>query len=108
MKTTRLCLVAFALALAACNSAQQPPAAVASRNVAPRDVALPSGAGCAGALARYRAVLDNDLSMGHVGRSVYATIQSELGPADAACAAGRDSEALALLRASKSRHGYPG
>jgi hypothetical protein len=99
---------AFALiALAGCNSAQ-PPAAVASRNVTPEHFALPSGAGCAGAIARYRAVLGNDLAMGHVGQGVYATIQSELGAADSACAAGRDGEAVALVRASKARHGYPG
>jgi hypothetical protein len=107
----RLIFAACTLALAGCNSAQPPAASapvVASRNVTPQNLALPSGDGCAGALARYRAVLDNDLAMGHVGQSVYATIQSELAPADSACAAGRDGEALSLLRASKSRHGYPG
>jgi hypothetical protein len=109
MKTPRLSLAAIALALAACNSAQQQqPAAVASRNVTPRDFALPAGAGCAGAIARYRAVIDNDLAMGHVGQGVHATIGSELAAADATCAAGREGEALALVRASKSRHGYPG
>jgi hypothetical protein len=109
MKTPRLSLAAIALALAACNSAQQQqPAAVASRNVTPRDFALPAGAGCAGAIARYRAVIDNDLAMGHVGQGVHATIGSELAAADATCAAGREGEALVLVRASKSRHGYPG
>ncbi|MBY6240920.1 hypothetical protein [Methylosinus sp. Sm6] len=104
-------LLFAACALAGCNSAQPPTAVapvVASRNVTPRNFTLPSGSGCAGAIARYRAVLDNDLAMGHVGQGVYATIQSELGPADSACSAGRDGEALSLLRASKSRHGYPG
>jgi hypothetical protein len=108
MKTPRLSLAAVALALAACNSAQQQPGAVASRNVTPRDFALTAGAGCASAIARYRAVIDNDLAMGHVGQGVHATIGSELAAADAACAAGRDGEALAVVRASKSRHGYPG
>jgi hypothetical protein len=112
MTTTRLSsaavsLAAVALALAGCNSAQ-PPAAVASSNITPQNFALPSGAGCAGAIARYRAVLDNDLAMGHVGRNVHATVRSELGAADSACAAGREGEALALVRASKARHGYPG
>lgn len=106
----QLIFTACALALAGCNSAQPPASApvVASRTVTPQNFALPSGDGCAGGLARYRAVLDNDLAMGHVGQSVYATIQSELAPADSACAAGRGGEALSLLRASKSRHGYPG
>lgn len=96
------------LALAGCNSAQPPAAAVASRNVTPQNFALPAGSGCAGAIARYRAVLDNDLAMGHVDRSVYSTIQTEVASAESACAAGHDGEAQGLVRASKARHGYPG
>jgi hypothetical protein len=109
MTTVRLSVTAaFALlALAGCNSAQ-PPAAVASRNVTPQNFALPAGSGCAGAIARYRAVLDNDLAMGHVDRSVYSTIQTEVASAESACAAGHDGEAQGLVRASKARHGYPG
>jgi hypothetical protein len=69
---------------------------------------LPEGAGCSGAVARYRAVIENDLSMGHVNKSVYDQIQSEISDAAAACSAGQDGKAVALVRASKSRHGYPG
>lgn len=107
--------VAFAsLALAACNAARAPEAAApvepaaASRNVTPSNFSLPEGAGCSGAIARYRAILDNDLAMGHVNRTVYDSIQGEVDQAASACSAGRDAQAVSLVRASKARHGYPG
>lgn len=103
-------VAAFAsLMLCACNSAHPPAAepAAASRSVTPPDFTLPQGAGCAGAAARYRAILDNDLAMGHVGRGVFDQIQREIDEA-AACSAGRDAQAISLIRASKARHGYPG
>ena len=58
-------------------------------------------------IARYRAVQDNDLSMGHVAKSVYTQIQREIAAAETACAAGRDAEAKAMIAASEQRHGYP-
>ncbi|WP_244594531.1 hypothetical protein [Methylosinus sporium] len=101
-----------ALCLAACNSAQpvavaQAPA-VATRSATPAGFDLPAGSGCANAIGRYRAIMDNDLAMGHVNQGVYATIQGEIDSAAAACSAGRDAQAVALVRASKARHGYPG
>lgn len=114
-KAFRFAAAAFtSLALTACNAARAPEAvavaepAVASRNVTPSNFSLPEGAGCSGAIARYRAILDNDLAMGHVNRAVYDNIQNEIEPAVAACSAGRDAQAVALVRASKARHGYPG
>jgi hypothetical protein len=68
----------------------------------------PAGSGCGSAIARYRSVIENDLKMGHVNQSVYSQIQGEIGEAETACAAGQDSRAVTLVRASKSRHGYPG
>ena len=62
----------------------------------------------AGAAARYRSVIDNDLAMGHVNAGVHAQISNEIAEAASACAAGQDGRAQSLLRASKSRHGYPG
>ncbi|WP_036293645.1 hypothetical protein [Methylosinus sp. PW1] len=101
-----------ALCLAACNSAQpvavaQAPA-VATRNTTPAGFELPEGSGCSGAIRRYRAIMDNDLAMGHVTQGVYATIQNEIAAAASACSAGRDAQAVALVHASKARHGYPG
>jgi hypothetical protein len=104
-------LLALLLALAGCNSnrqqppieAVQPPAAQDVVRVTPR--AAPEG--CAEEIARYRAIQDNDLAMGHVDKGVYAQIQTEISEAEHACSAGDGLRAQYLLRASKERHGYP-
>lgn len=107
---------AVAIALSACNSAQRPqivPPGPSMGPVAPLpDTAggypTPSVSGCGGAVARYQAVVDNDLRMGHVNKSVHAQIQNEISEANGACSSGQDARAVSLIRASKSRHGYPG
>jgi hypothetical protein len=103
-----------ALLLAGCNaasgpppSASAPPPAPASINVTPSNFVMPSGSGCAGDIARYRAIQDNDLAMGHVAKSVYNQIKGEIAQAEQACAAGHDGEAHAMIMASRRRHGYP-
>jgi hypothetical protein len=99
--------------LAACNQtapvASAPPAAEPARAslVTPAGFRLPEGTGCRGELARFRAVQANDLETGHVGRSVHDRIGAELTQAEAQCAAGNEGAALAALRATKSRYGYP-
>jgi hypothetical protein len=97
----------FAGLLSGCNSAAPASPGPVAVSAPPR-VKLPEGASCSAAIARYRAIQDNDLSMGHVNQSVYTQIQSEIRAAESACAAGQDGQALALIRASKARHGYPG
>jgi hypothetical protein len=93
----------FLAALAAgCNSPTPPPPPIAAP-AAP----LPEGSGCSPSIARYRAVQENDLAMGHVNKSVYAQIQKEIADAQSACVLGEEAKAQSLLRASKSRHGYP-
>lgn len=103
-----IALVLTVATLAGCNA--RAPGAVATSAPAPArsGAAAPEGPGCAAALARYRSVIENDLSMGHVNRGVYDQIQREIGEAQSACAAGQDGRALSLLQSSKSRHGYPG
>lgn len=105
-------LLAFAsLALAGCNSpAPQAPApqAAAPSPVTPSSFKLPEGSGCSGDIARWQAIQDNDRATGHVGDSVYNQIRGEIAQASAACQAGKDAEARALVRASRARHGYPG
>jgi hypothetical protein len=109
-------ILAAAVALAGCNAPRQTqpvvdPIGPAARTAAPEAAQLPQlpeGAGCSGAVSRYRAVIENDLSMGHVNKGVYSQIQTEISEAASACAAGQDAKALSLVRASKSRHGYPG
>ena len=67
-------LVLACFTLAACNGpppqASAPPAP-GSVAVTPPGFQLPEGADCSAKIARYRAVQDNDLSMGHVVQSVY-------------------------------------
>jgi hypothetical protein len=106
-----LTLVALTASLiSGCNSARAPQTVARAEPAAaaPNAANLPENAGCSGAIARYRAIMDNDLSMGHVNRGVYDRIQTEIGEAAAACSQGQDARAAALVKASKARHGYPG
>ena len=105
-------LAAFAaLSLAGCNSTGPAPGAApptpGSIVVAPPNFQMPQGSGCAGAIARYRAVQDDDLAMGQIAQSVYDQIRREIAAAAVACSAGRDGEARAMVLASRKRHGYP-
>ena len=109
MKTLVLPVIAC-FALAACNApapqASAPPAP-GSVAVTPPGFQLPQGADCSAKIARYRAVQDNDLSMGHVVQSVYNQVKRETDAAWKACAAGRDAEAKSMVAASEKRHGHP-
>lgn len=100
--------------VAAMQPASQPPMqsplqqTAAAPGVTPTNFRLPEGTGCAGDVARWRAIQDNDLNTGHVSRSVYDRIKVDIDSAAAACAAGRSGEASAMVRASRLRNGYPG
>ncbi len=96
-----------ALPLAACNqTASGPASAPASTSVTPSGFRMPEGSGCKGEVDRYRAVMSNDLAMGHVNQSVYNRVDREIAQAEAACAGGRDAEAVRMINATKARHGY--
>ena len=103
-----LCLSGVvALPLAACNQTVSAPAPTpASTSVTPSGFRMPEGSGCKGEVERYRAVMDNDLAMGQVNQPVYNQVGREIGQAEAACAAGRDAEAVRMVNATKARHGY--
>jgi hypothetical protein len=109
----RLMIAFAALALAACSEtgpapqAAAPAPAPATTDVTPDNFKMPSGEGCAGDIARYRAVMDNDLSMGNVNKSVYNQVEKEIAEANAQCAAGHEAQARATIVASRKRHGYP-
>lgn len=103
------------LLIAACNQSAAPqpsPARQAQPQsgspVTPSDFRLPEGQGCAGDIARFRAVQDNDLATGHVNQSVYDRIRAEIDQAAALCAAGNDAAARAAVAGTKRRFGYPG
>ena len=105
-------LIALALgaSLAACNTIAPPPPAPEPAKVAvsPQGADLPAqGPGCAGHIARYRAVQEQDKAMGHVADSVYSQIKGEIAGAEAQCAAGHEAQAEAMIRASEAKHGYP-
>jgi hypothetical protein len=110
MKSPLIVVAVAAAGLAACNApapqASAPPAP-GSAVVTPSNFQLPEGGDCKADIARYRAIQDNDLSMGHVAQSVYNQIKREIAAAESACAAGHDAEAKAMIAASERRHGYP-
>lgn len=103
----RLTLVLLAAAgLGACQqkAAAPPPVAAAAP---PAPMVLPQGAGCGPAIARTQAVVDSDVATGNLNKPVGDRFGADLAHASAACAAGRDGEALGLLAAAKKRYGYP-
>jgi hypothetical protein len=80
--------------------------ALAQSPVTPPSFQMPGGSGCAGEIARFRAVMENDYSSGNVAKSVYAQVTHEIDAAGKFCAAGQDAKASAMIRASQARHGY--
>jgi hypothetical protein len=104
---------AFAVGMTACQQTtaptivQQPlktPEPVSG--ITPSSFRLPEGTGCTGDVARYRAVMDNDLATGHVYKGVYARVITEIDQADSACRAGRDAEASGMIHTTKIKFGY--
>ena len=110
-------VIAACTGLAACNSAGSggaaspaPPASAYAGlppGVSPDGFKLPEGSGCAAEIARWKAIQDNDLNTGHVGKTVYERIQGDIAKASEACQAGKDAEAVSIVRQSRVRNGYP-
>ncbi|MBV1707200.1 MAG: hypothetical protein KGQ37_08335 [Hyphomicrobiales bacterium] len=105
-------LASAALLLAGCNTTSTAagpsgPAAFASAEFTPHGYALPHGKGCNVRVARYRAVIDNDVHIGQVNKQVSRTIYREIDKAAQACSAGHDARAQAMIRASEIKYGYP-
>lgn len=104
-------ITAAVLFLAACNQSTQqaaaPQAPAQPSYVTPSTFRMPDGAGCTGAVNRYRAIMNNDLETGHVNKSVYDMITKEIDAAAQMCASGNDGGSRAAISASRSRHGYP-
>ena len=105
-------LLALSCALAACQSAAPPAPPAASDytvpGVTPSTFRLPSGTGCSGEVERFQAVMDNDLASGHTTKGVHARVSSEISAARSTCAAGNDGGAVAQIRSTKAKFGYPG
>ncbi|HEY3718629.1 MAG TPA: hypothetical protein VGL41_00660 [Roseiarcus sp.] len=100
-----------ALLFPACNAAAQPPQidafAAGSLMLAQQDAQLPEGGSCAGDIARYRAVQEQDIKMGHVAKSVYNKIKGEIAAAEVECNNGHEAHARQMILVSKKKHGYP-
>jgi hypothetical protein len=106
-----LVLLAAAPLLAACESTSSTAAAPEpeGRNLSPVTPAtfrLPEGSGCAGEVARFRAVIDNDLATGHTTKPVHERVSAEIASADATCKAGNSGGAIAQIAATKRKFGY--
>ncbi|GEP04481.1 hypothetical protein [Methylobacterium oxalidis] len=111
MTAYRPCLALAGAALlgglaGACQPKAAAPAPVAAATPAPVAVP-PDGPGCGPRIARTQAVVDSDVATGNLNQPVGARFSADLARASAACAAGREGEALSLLAAAKARFGYP-
>lgn len=93
--------------LGACKPTASAPPAVAVAAAPVVATPLPQGTGCGPSIARTQAVVDSDVATGNLNAPVGKRFSADLANASAACAAGRDGEALHLLAAAKSRYGYP-
>lgn len=99
------------LALGACQSTEPPkPVAQEPRGVSitPAGFRLPEGTGCAADIARFRAIMKNDIETGHTTKTVFDQIEGEMQKADTMCASGNAGGASAHVRATRARFGYPG
>jgi hypothetical protein len=111
----RLALLSLAAFVAGC--VQQAPAPApqaaarpqgyATERYTPPGFALPTGEGCQGEVGRFRAVMSNDYQTGNVNLSVYKRISAEIDQAEQVCVSGDGSRASAMIRATKSKFGYP-
>lgn len=114
MRQTTILISAFALTLAACTSTgggsavapPAPPPSSAPVGVTPSTFSLPSGTGCAGEVARFQAVMDNDLATGHTTKGVHERVSGEIAQARATCSAGNEGAAVAQVNATKAKFGY--
>ena len=97
----------FTAGAASAASPQVDASATGSLIVAQQDTALPEGGSCVSDIARYRAIQEQDIKMGHVAKSVYNRIKAEIDAAEVECNNGHEAHARAMIVASKKKHGYP-
>jgi ABC-type Zn uptake system ZnuABC Zn-binding protein ZnuA len=98
--------VGMGLGLAGCNETSGGPQPSFEAPPSPVVLSLPPGAACTREIGGYQKIVKSDLDTGNLEEKVYNQIETELARAEAACAAGKGSEAHGIVAASKSRHGY--
>jgi len=111
MRANLLLATIFGLALSACQSAGPPPAPSpesAPTGVTPNTFRMPAGSGCSGEVERFQAVMDNDLQTGHTTKGVHDRVSAEIARARSTCSAGNEGGAIAQIRGTKTKFGYPG
>ncbi len=105
-----ICVLVVSAGLAACQTTSvtpaAPPPSSAPVGVTPNTFSMPSGSGCAGEVARFQAVMDNDLDTGHTTKGVHGNVSAEIATARATCAGGNEGGAIGQLNATKSKFGY--
>ena len=107
MKPVVLALALAPLAfLGACNTPAPQASSQASyqslpAGVTPTNFSLPNEPGCKGDVARFQALIDNDLATGHTTQS------ADLSKAQAACNAGQGAQASAMVTSIRKKYGYP-
>ncbi|MDJ1158547.1 hypothetical protein QNA08_09900 [Chelatococcus sp. SYSU_G07232] len=102
------------LVVAACNTSGRETAAAPAAAANPYSAAgAPQfsageygGGACGQPIADFRNLIERDNVTGFVGPSVYKQILPEIERAGAACRGGQSAQAIAILNATKSRHGY--
>lgn len=104
-------IIGAAAGLCGCNmssGASDPaPVAAAPSSGAPPPAWPPlPAAACADSLNSYQKVLTADVTSGNLNKTVYEQIEADLLRAANACAAGKDGEALGIIRSTKEKHGY--
>jgi hypothetical protein len=67
---------------------------------------IPGPSGCAGPVAEFQSVIDNDVATGNLAKGVHGRVTTDLAPIKAACGAGREADATRQLAAVKTRYGY--
>jgi hypothetical protein len=103
-------LAGLGLVLAACQTSGPPPAPApgqAPPGVTPSTFRMPTGTGCAGEVERFQAIMDNDLASGHTTKGVHGRVSAEIATARSTCAAGNEGGAIARVRATRTKFGYP-
>lgn len=107
MKSSYLMSIAFGAGLlGGCIAPASHAAASDGNQYAIATMTLAAAGSCGTELSRFQHVLESDLQTGNVNQSVYDQIQRDLSNAARACDAGRDGEAITIMRSTKSRHGY--
>ncbi|CAN1544621.1 hypothetical protein MCEMSEM23_01909 [Rhabdaerophilaceae bacterium] len=76
-------------------------------SITPPGFRLPTGAGCSADIARFRAIMKNDIETGHTTKRVYDEIEAEMQKADSFCSTGNSAAASGHVRATRARYGYP-